>query len=248
MEQRIVSIEFAGNDSMDPGRLKAQMRASREGGVYRSDALKYDMRQLEAFYREQGFLRARAGEPSVESRDGGGVPGGVVIRIPLAEGPRYLLGAVSVKNARVLDEASIRRMSPLREGEPYSRGKMEEWRDKIAESYQSMGYLRFRGDLEESVNDLRQRVDVSLACDEGGVYRVRKIAIACDASINPAELKRKLLVAEGAVYNPEMLSFTVQFLNEMRIFKPISGSDIQLTVDEAALAVDIVLKLSPPKP
>ncbi len=134
-------------------------------------------------------------------------------------------------------------MVPMRTGQPYSRGKMAEWRDKILDSYQSMGYIRARAELREDVREVRRVVDCVLECTEGEAYRVRSIIVEGEPSINRPDFKRHLLVGEGGVYNPEMLVLSLHFLNQMRVFNPISQSDVDVRIDDAAHAVDLVFRV-----
>lgn len=240
----VISVTFEGNRTVDAVRLKSNLRFSREGTTFQPGALEEDVRRLGVFYEDSGFLRAKVGPASVRMDNVPGRGQGAVIRIPVDEGPQFMLGEVSVRNAQVLKTASLLQMLPIRTGQPYSRGKMSEWRDKILDSYQSMGYIRARAEFREDVREVRRVVDCVLECKEGNSYRVRSITIEGDPSINRADFKRHLLVGEGGVYNPEMLSFSLHFLNQMRVFNPISQADVDVKIDDTTSAVDLVFRVS----
>jgi hypothetical protein len=73
---------------------------------------------------------------------------------------------------------------------------------------------------------------------------VGKITVVGDESINTSDFKRHLLLGEGGLYNPEMVSLSIQFLNQMRVYKPISESDVQSRIDDTRNTVDLVFHLS----
>lgn len=239
----VVSITFDGNSAVDPLRLKSYLRFCREGGLFQPAALEDDIRRLGACYEDMGFLHARVGPAAVRMENVAGRGQGAVIRIPIVEGPRFMMGEVSVRNAQALKSSTLIQMVPLRTGQPYSRGRMAEWRDKIVESYQTMGYIRFKAELREDVREVRRVVDCVLECTEGEAYRVRSIVVEGEPSINRPDFKRHLLVGEGGVYNPEMLVLSLHFINQMRVFNPISQSDVDVRIDDAAHAVDLVFRV-----
>jgi outer membrane protein insertion porin family len=243
----VLSVEISGNKALDSAQVKRQLRVSREGGWYHPDALQNDLKNIERFYQDHGFLRSKAGPPVVEMKALPGKGQGAVIRIPISEGPVYMVGELVIRNAKVLSTASLLQMAPVRPGEPYSRKKIQDWREKIAESYESMGYIRFHAEAQENIHDVRRVVDCALEVDEGQEYRVGKIIIQGDSSIDVLDFKKRLLVGEGGVYNPEMLSLSLHFINEMRAYRPLSQSEIEVRIDDANHTVDLVFNVHPLK-
>jgi VWFA-related protein len=59
--------------------------------------------------------------------------------------------------------------------------------------------------------------------------------------------RRRLLLGEGGVFNPEMIGLSVYFINQMEVYKPISGSDVEVKIDDAKSTVDLVIRLVPRK-
>jgi outer membrane protein insertion porin family len=243
----VLSVEITGNKAFDSTQIKRQLRVSREGGWYHPDALENDLKNIERFYQDNGFLRSKAGPAAVEMKMSPGKGQGAVIRIPISEGPVYTLGELVVRNAKLLSTASLLQMAPVKPGEPYSRKKIQDWREKIAESYVSMGYIRFRAEVQENIHDVRRVIDCAVELSEGQEYRVGKIIIQGDPSINVLDFKKRLLVGEGGVYNPEMLSLSLHFINEMRAYRPLSQSAIEVRIDDTNHTVDLVFNVQPLK-
>ena len=241
----ILSVEFDGNLSIDSAQLRSSMRYMRVGIPYRPALLAADVENVRRCYLDEGFLKVDFGEPRVELRSEGGKDTGISIRIRVTEGPQYLLGDLTVSGNTLIATETLLQMAPVRPGQPISRRKLEEWREKAAEGYRSMGYIRFDGELSERTRDVLRRVDVSLVCREGQEYRVRRINVAGDPPVDPAAFKRRLLVGEGGVFNPEMLVLSRLFLNQSGLYRPIRESDVQVTIDDASAAVDITIRVSP---
>lgn len=240
----ILSLTFEGNKIVDSARLRAQLRMSRDGGWYRPETLNMELRNLENYYQDEGFLSAKVGAPYVELRAVPGKGQAAVIRVPISEGPRYVLGELIVKNAQVFRTATLLQMSPLRSGQPYSRQKIRDWREKIEDSYHTLGHIRFDATVKEDIHEFRRVVDCTLELKEGNAYRVGKIAVVGDNSIDPAQFRKLLLLGQGSAFNPENLSLSIQFLNTLRTYRPITDSDVDIHIDDAKSTVDLTFRVT----
>jgi len=242
---RIVSISFEGNQSISAGQLKLLMRMSQEGGEYFPGDLQADLRHVEKTYRDSGFLKVQLEAPDVRVQ-GAGEEKTAFISILVREGPRYATGTLAVKDdAKALAPETLMQLCPLQKGQPYSPVKAAQWQAKVEDSYRSMGYLRAHCPLREAVSDPGKTVDCTMECKEGNVYTVGQIGITGNSSLSPSEVKRRLLFSEGGIYNPEMLSLSIQFLNQAGRYEPISSSDVDIRIDDEKGVVDVSLRLVP---
>ena len=233
------SVVFEGNTVMNSETLKSRLRHSRPGAPYEPEILKYELRAIQRFYEDEGFLRAAIGTPSVDIT---GLPGGrnaASVLVPVSEGPRYTLASLEVRNARALSPATLRQMCPVGSGQPYGRRRIQAWVDRIMSAYHELGYMRAEVKLKEDIDDRQQSVGCVVECSEGAIYNVRRITITSLEDADAREFRRRLLVGEGMVYNPEMLVMSLQLLNSMGIYRPMSEEDVRVTVDDAAKSVDL---------
>ncbi len=241
---RIRSLGFEGNRSIDSSRLRDLVRYSREGGSYNADMLARELQYVEQYYRDQGFLRAKVGPPSVELQSDPTGTRTASIRVPIVEGSLYRVGRLEVRNVQAFTPATLMQMCPLSEGQPYSRQKIAEWQNKIEDGYRTLGYIRFRAAVHEDIHELSKVIDCTLECREGNAYSVGKITVVGDESINTLDFKRHLLVSEGGLFNPEMVPLSLQFLNQMRVYRPISDSDVEIRIDDEKSLVDLIFHVS----
>ncbi len=243
----VLSITFEGNTAISSARLKSQLRMSRDGGWYQPEILTAELQNIERSYRDEGYLRAKLGAPLVTLQEVPGRGRGAVIRVAIYEGPLYTVGEVAVRNANAFDPSTLVRMFPLRPGQPFSRKKLHEWSEKVADGYQTMGYIRFSSELVETVNEARRVVDCVLECREGSPYQVGKIDILGIPLGEQSSFKRRLLLGEGGLYNPEMVTLSLYFINQMGIYRPVTTSDVEVKIDDAGKTVDLVFRLVPQK-
>jgi outer membrane protein insertion porin family len=242
----ITSVVFEGNQGIPEKQLRQQLSFAIEGGRYAAETLKIDLQRVEKLYQDEGFLDAKIGTPDVRIQKSAAGEG-AYIRIPITEGPRYASGRISVRNAQVLDPQTILQMCPLQKGQPYRRTQIIQWEAKIEESYHSLGHLRATCKAQESLNAGDRTVDCVLDCVAGKPYSVGRITVVGNESIDRAGFRRRLLLSEGGIYNHDNLILSIQFLNQMQLFKPISYSDVEITIDDVKGTVDLTFNLSPIK-
>jgi outer membrane protein insertion porin family len=236
---RISTVEFEGNKSLDTSQLKQLLQMSQEGNRYVAENLKADLQRVEQAYRDEGFLNVKIGSPDVQVQTIGNSKN-ASIRIPVVEGSRYALRGAAVRNTHALAPSTLMQMCPLQKGQPYSRTKISQWRSEIEEAYRSMGFIRARCNVLETLHEIDKTAECIMECEEGKSYRVGKITLVADESIDRVQFKRRLLLSEGGNFDPEYLSLSIHFLNQMRIYKPISNSDVEIRVDDALGTVDLV--------
>jgi outer membrane protein insertion porin family len=238
----ISEIRFAGNEAIPAEQLKGLLVRSREGSRYVSQDLASDLQRVEKAYQDEGFLHAKVGPADVriQAPDGGKT---AVLVIPVVEGVRYSVGNVTVRNAQVLAPATLKQMCPLKKGAPYSRIKVSQWQAMIEDVYREMGYIRIRFSVNESLNEIDKTVDCTLECEEGRAYSIGKITLTGDESIDRLQFKRQLLFSEGGIFNPDMVTASIQYLNRMGLYKPISSSDVELNIDDEKGTVDLALRV-----
>jgi outer membrane protein assembly factor BamA len=240
----IRSLTFDGNQGIDSGKLRSQLRISREGGWYHPDTLNTELQNLAKFYQDEGYLRAKVGPPSVDFQ-ADPVKGRVAaIHVPISEGPLFTAGKIAVTNVQAFKPATLIQMCPLRTGQAYSRRKIAQWQDKIEDGYHTMGYIRFESTVHEEVHDQLRVVDCTLECKEGDAYSVGKITVIGDEAINRSDFRRHLLLGEGGLYNPELIFISIQFLNRMKVYQPIAESDVETKIDDARRTVDLIFHLA----
>jgi outer membrane protein assembly factor BamA len=235
----LLSIVFEGNRAVGSNILQSKLRRSRPGTAYEPEILRFELMAIERFYEDEGFLRAAIGPPVVDVSETPGIGRAVSVRIPISEGPRYTLRSVEIRNASALSPETLQQMCPVRSGQPYGRRKVQAWMDKILSAYHELGYLRAETKLQEEIDDMTQSVRCVLDCSEGAVYRVRRVTITNLEGREAQEFRRRLLVGEGLVYNPEMLVMSLQLLNSMGIYGPMTEESVKVTIDDNSRSVDI---------
>ncbi len=241
----IESIEFEGNEAFSSRQLRNQLHLCVQGGPFSAGDLDSDLHQLQEIYRDEGFLHASIKPPDVRIRRAGDKEF-AAIRIRIEEGPLFVTGNMSIHGAEVLGTQGLLQMYPLEKLRPYRRSKVAEWLRKIEEAYASLGYMRARCEIRESLNLSEKTVDGTVECSEGKQYSVGTITLTGDESVDRQKFKRRLLLSEGGVFNAENLALSVQLLNQSGLYKFLGDSDIEIRIDDARGVVDLRFHVSAP--
>jgi outer membrane protein insertion porin family len=260
-------IDFVGNTIGD-GTLTRQMKATKEEsflsfitkrGAYKQEKFEEDADQIEAYYRDRGYLQARVGTPDVRTiRDASdGKTRWVELRIPVTEGPRYRVGTFTIADNTVVKSEALAPFFTLKTGEYYAESAIRKGFEKAREAYGSIGHYEFTAYPEfkflDAVNEPGHTglpaVNVTLHMQEGEQYFINRITFVGNTLTRDKVIRRELRVVEGGVFNTEALKFSVRRLNQLGYFKPIGeGTDAQQSVQVEQTAtkknhVDVTLKL-----
>jgi len=155
---RIRNIEFVGNQAFSDRALARKMKDNKakkglifmtlfRSATYKEDKYEEDAEKVSGFYREQGYVRARVGNPEVRTvRDEkDGKTRWIDLRIPVTEGPRYRVGEFKFEGNTVVKSENLRPMFKMKEGDWYSEKMVRDGLKKAQEAYGAGGYMEFTG-------------------------------------------------------------------------------------------------------
>jgi len=245
--RRIGALHFQGNRILNSDQLQRGLPAGRVGSPYDPAAVQGQLKRLEDMYREEGYFQARIGPPIVSLLSADDL-NTLSIIIPITEGRPFAVGEIRIQDTEVFPSATLLQMCPLSRGQPYQRRGLNDWIDKLKESYRELGFIRFEPSLREEADDAWEVVNLILDCKEGAAYSVAKISVEGNPLVNPLDFKRRLLLAEGGLFNPDMISISLFYLNQMRIYGSISESDVEISIDDTRHTVDLTFRLHPDRP
>ncbi len=240
----ISDVRFVGNQSIPSDYLMSLLRRSRKGSPYTDANLAATLQQVKSAYLEEGFLNVKVGPPDVQIQQEGEVKT-AAITIPVVEGDQYRVEMMDIKNVQALSVKTFMQMCPLKKGDLYSPIKASRWRQMIEDTYRAMGYIRILCTPQEKLNEADKTVGFTLECREGKSYTIGKITLVGDESIDALQFKRQLLFSEGGLFVPDMLATSLHYLNRMKVYKPISYSDVQMEIHDEEGTVDLAFRVFP---
>ena len=267
---KIKEVVFDGNEAFSDGKLRAQMKDNKAGGLlsfitgstnYAPGKMPDDADKLTEFYQNKGYARAVVGSHQVEtisdSRDG--KTRYVRLRIPVDEGKRFKIGAFNVADNTLVRSEFLTPLFKVQEGEWYSAKKIKKGLQETQKLYGSAGFYQFTPNVEACPRGLDCQtfepkpgqeqlpiVDVTVRMVEGKRFFVNRLSFTGNTTTRDNVVRREMRVYEGGVFNSEGLKESIRRLNQLGYFKPIEGKpeDIQIKpVPGADDRVDLGIKV-----
>jgi outer membrane protein insertion porin family len=153
---KIRSIDFIGNQAIHDGTLARKMKENKApgflkfitgAGTYKEAKFEDDAEKVVGYYRDQGYVKARVGQPELkileDSKDGKNRY--IELQVPVTEGERYRVGEFTFAGNTVVKSEGLRPLFKLGKGDYYDEGKIRKGLDKAKELYGSGGYFEFVG-------------------------------------------------------------------------------------------------------
>lgn len=256
----IRDVQFIGNRAFRDDVLAGVMKDNRaqslvsvlnRRGPYKAERFADDAQKLEDHYRDHGYADARVGEPELRRLDDSldGTTRWIQLRVPVLEGPRYYVSQFELSGNKVIATDALRQLFKIKDGDVYQQNVIRDGLMKAREAYGAAGYMEFTGypDLAP-VPDLggRPSVQVTMRLEEGSQYLIHRINFTGNVTTQDRVIRRELALLEGGVFNTEALKYSIRRLNQLGYFKPIEGTDKDVTIDKSSVGehlVDVSLRL-----
>ncbi len=190
------SLDLVGNEGLTDAELRDVMHLKPRDWTTRitgrdklsQRVLDADLDSLRKLYRSRGFRDIRVGPVELDE----------ALRIPIVEGRRYRLDAVTIEPGSLLsqDEANDWLPSP---GGIYDASALDAVTARVERHYQSLGYPGVRVVREEKA--VAGGVRVMLRIDEGAFLRVGRILFRGNARHRDRDLRQQLDLKESERFN-----------------------------------------------
>ena len=248
---KVGDITFSGNNSF-PGRwVRSQMSLLKPYGVphsvilenlfaktFDTDKLEYDQDKIREGYQNKGFYRVSVLDADVKIVMKGGSgwrlplikPNNLGIfadiHIPIEEGRVYHLHAANFVGVKVFREPqALLNFFGMRVGDTFSREKLTKGVENLRKYYGILGYWDFTPEPSMDVIPDTDQIDLTLTCDEGKQFFVRRIDFSGNTTTRDKVIRREFLLDEGDIFNKQLLDVSVLRLNQLGYFEPLKADD-----------------------
>jgi len=244
----IRKIQFKGNATLDSDDIKDVMDTSEKGffsflthsGQLDRKKLESDVSKIRSFYYNNGFVKAQVGEPDVSFQK----EEGLVITIPINEGPQYTMGKVSFAGDLIKDAEELYETLKITEEEVYNREVISSDIMRLTEIYADEGYAFADITPKIKEDDEQHTVDLTYQLSKGEKVRFERIEIAGNDRTRDKVIRRELKVVEGGYFSGKDMKRSIQNLYRLGFFEEVEVNTEQGSSDDK-MNLDINIKEGP---
>ncbi|WP_051185202.1 outer membrane protein assembly factor BamA [Desulfatiglans anilini] len=245
----IKKIAFTGNTYYKDGDLKDLMETSEKGwfswvtdsGVLDEKKLEFDTHKLTASYHNQGFIKARVGQPRIAYDE---KLEGLQVTIDIFEGERYKVNEVGVEGEMIRPEEELLNRVAIGKEPYFNREVVRKDILSLVDVYNDEGFAYAEVTPLTAENDAEHLVNVTYRITKGPKVRFERIDISGNTITRDKVIRRELEVVEGEVFSGRNLKRSNENLNRLGYFENVEVKTEKGT-EEDQMVLDIKVKERP---
>src|SRR5215470_12848518 len=265
---KVGKIIFQGNKHVNSRTLRAAMKNLHPIGIpnsiflegifaktFDASKLEEDAERVRDALQSKGYFKAVVDDPKIQLRDthktlrvpliqkGNGKV--MDITVPLEEGDKYKLKAITFKNNKAIVNAQLlRSLFPIKDGDTFDTHQIHKGLDNLRKAYGELGYIDFSSVPNTEIDDEKKQITLNVEVEEGKAYYVRRIEFQGNTTTRDRVIRRELLVQEGQVFNSRLWEISVLRLNQLNYFDTLKAEDdTERKLDEQNGTVDLIVKV-----
>ncbi|MEW5838023.1 MAG: outer membrane protein assembly factor BamA [Pseudomonadota bacterium] len=209
-ESKIRSISFVGNQVFSEQTLASQFALGPKSwwefysskDQYSRQKLAADLEKLRSFYLDRGYVKF-----AIESTEVSMSPDrkDIYITIGVKEGDQYKVSGLDFAGNTVVDEAELRKLVVVKDGQPFSRKELTESTDAMVKRVGNEGYAFANINPVPQLDEVNKTVKLTLYVDPGKRVYVRNISIRGNYLTDEEVFRRELRQMEASWYSGEKL-------------------------------------------
>ena len=207
------------------------------------------MEAIARFYRQRGYLAAKASRPKYEL-DTGRHTGRIVI--PIEEGSLFHVGNLQFAGNQAITAEDLMKDLPLTTGTVFEPARVDPSLGALKVKYGKLGYRDAKFEYEMARNDERAVVDVSFRVQENSQTSIGTVTVEGTRQTKEKFVRDRLLVEEGELADTTKVRASMRNLSQTGAY---STADIQFrpplesgASDKRGQVADLVVSVSEPKP
>ncbi len=248
---KIKDIKFTGVKAFTAGNrfwgLRSKMKENREywmfswitsSGTIKEDLLQDDIKAIEDFYKNKGYLRVSIDDPEIivekpDPKKAHKKKQKITIVLHINEGEIYRLGEITAKVSdekiftsdlvlnivkstrlekiqKILGGSAFFRAGPrFEKGKEYSLELETEAITQVSDLYGSRGYIYANIDPVKEIDDINKIVDITFTVIEGTPAFLHRLEFAGNSRTRDRVLRRNFMLLEGDIFNTALVKQSI---------------------------------------
>jgi len=238
---QIKKIQFFGNEVFDDGRLRKQMKKTKEdrwwrGADFDKEEYEEDKEKILMFCRNQGYRDAIIVRDSlyydVSQTD-------MFIDIWVNEGKCYHIGKITWEGNELLPVEHLESLMELDEGDVFSQEKFDKSiHEKIHGAYFDRGYIYSQINPRETLRG-GDTLDIHFVVNENEPVIIRNVSIAGNTRTKDRVIRRNVRIRPGDIFSKELLMRSHRELMMLNYFTIVEPNYIPFSEKEMNLSFKV---------
>jgi outer membrane protein insertion porin family len=222
----VVKITFVGNRNLKAKQIAGVMRTKVKGilswftgsGILDEEVIGEDVKNIEALYADNGYIRAKVGTPDIlVSKNGKSIS----ITIPVEEGNAYKISEIGFSGDIIFDEAKTKFDLKSKPGQTFRSSLFREDVLTLTDLYQNKGYAFVDIAPLTQIDDEQRTVGLTFDVEKGSQVYFNRINVVGNVRTRDKVVRRELKFAEGDLYSSSKLKESKRRLTNTTYFKNI---------------------------
>jgi outer membrane protein insertion porin family len=216
---KVASVVIVGAQAFSDKRVKEELKENKEGDKFKPETLEEDLRKIEEFYHNEGFLKAAVVDHKEQLND---EKKKVTITVTVREGQKYVLGNTRFHGNLIFADDELLKMMKLKKGEPLKKNDLDEGVRAIRSSYAEKGYISGGVNPRMDYDDDLKTADLTVEIVEGSVSYIQDIKIIGNYKTKDYVIRRELLVKPGDKLELSAIKVSSQRLFNLGFFDEVN--------------------------
>ncbi|MFZ5516752.1 MAG: outer membrane protein assembly factor BamA [Candidatus Zhuqueibacterota bacterium] len=245
---QVKKINFFGNENFSDGKLRKQMKETKEDRWWRGadfDRKKFDEDAVKVveFYRNEGFRDAEIVSDSVyfdaAKKD-------IFIDITVTEGNRYYVGDISWEGNKIQSNERLESLLGFESGDVYNQEKLQKAIiERLGTLYYDSGYIYSQINPKETPV-ASDTVDIHFVISEGEPVKINLVHISGNSRTKEKVIRRELIISPGDVFSKAALErsqrevWVLNYFSDVKIdYWPVDEDEIDLKFNVEEKSTDL---------
>jgi outer membrane protein assembly factor BamA len=239
-ERRNISeVRFQGNTTIDTPDLWKAINPVAVGTPYSEPFFRRILESsIGGLYEEEGRVRTTFSKIETSRATDNE---GLIVNVTLDEGPAYKLGEVTYRGVPTQALSQLNSVARWTKGDRYRASANNEALARIRKHFREDGYLHVATEVEKTLDDAKQLVNLAVAITPGESFQMGKLTIVGLDILSEPAIRKLWRLPEGETYKEDYPEQFLAVIQSEGYFDNLARTSMAADLREDTHRVDVTL-------